>query len=60
MYSVAVVAVLSAPLYMLIMAKVHKKGAVLLTFSVIFATPEGGFAAGRMVCVPCRIVCLTE
>lgn len=29
MYSVAVVAVLSAPLYMLIMAKVHKKGAVL-------------------------------
>ena len=31
MYSVAVVAVLSAPLYMLIMAKVHKKGAVLLT-----------------------------
>ena len=28
--------------------------------SVIFATPEGGFAAGSMVCVPCRIVCLTE
>lgn len=31
MYSVAVVAVLSAPLYMLIMAKVHKKGAVLFS-----------------------------
>ena len=35
MYSVAVVAVLSAPLYMLIMAKVHKKGAVLLTFAIV-------------------------
>ena len=34
MYSVAVVAVLSAPLYMLIMAKVHKKGAALLTFAI--------------------------
>lgn len=33
MYSVAVVAVLSAPLYMLIMAKVHKKGAVLFPLS---------------------------
>ena len=31
-----------------------------IVLSVIFATPEGGFAAGRMVCVPCRIVCLTE
>ena len=35
MYSVAVVAVLSAPLYMLIMAKVHKKGAILLTFAIV-------------------------
>lgn len=35
MYSVAVVAVLSAPLYMLIMAKAHKKGAVLLTFAIV-------------------------
>ena len=35
MYSVAVVAVLSAPLYMLIMAKVHTKGAVLLTFAIV-------------------------
>ena len=35
MYSVAVVAVLSAPRYMLIMAKVHKKGAVLLTFAIV-------------------------
>lgn len=35
MYSVAVVAVLSAPLFMLIMAKVHKKGAVILSCAIV-------------------------
>jgi energy-coupling factor transport system substrate-specific component len=35
MYSVAIVALLSAPLFMLIMAKVHKKGAVILTCAIV-------------------------
>lgn len=29
MYSVSIIAILSAPLYMLVMAKVHKRGAVI-------------------------------
>lgn len=35
MYSVAIVALLSAPLFMLIMAKVHKKGAVILSCAIV-------------------------
>ena len=49
MYSVAVVAVLSAPLYMLIMAKVHKKGAVLLTFAIVFDHVSFSYEQGTKI-----------
>lgn len=32
----------------------------LMSFLLYLQHPKGGFAAGSMVCVPCRIVCLTE
>ena len=35
MFSTSIIALISAPLYMLIMARVHKKGAVLLTCAIV-------------------------